>query len=164
MYLYRSRGKKFFGSLLGRTNWWDLGRRLNLTKHMNNLLSCSKLLSQSILITPIASLVPQPFLKPNWLFQQVYTIHVCQHGAIIPAVFVLMNERSTNAYVRVLTELKNIRPDLNPFTFMTDFEQASLGLLAFRTIFKDVQQLGCLLHLSQCLWKCLRQTDNLQTK
>jgi len=25
--LYRSRGKKFFGSLLGRTNWWGLGRR-----------------------------------------------------------------------------------------------------------------------------------------
>jgi len=69
------------------------------------------------------------------LFQQVYTIHVRQHGTIIPAVFVLMNERSTNAYVRILTELKNIRPDLNPLTVMTDFEQASL--LAFRTIFKE---------------------------
>src|SRR6218665_138413 len=69
-----------------------------------------------------------------------------------------MNERSTNAYVRVLTELKNIRPDFNPLTVMTDLEQASLGLLAFRTIFKDVQQQGCLFHLSQCLWKRLRQS------
>jgi len=38
------------------------------TKHMNNSLSCSKLFSQNILITPIASLVPQPFLKQNWFF------------------------------------------------------------------------------------------------
>src|SRR6218665_1997638 len=67
-----------------------------------------------------------------------------------------MKERSTNVYVRVLTELKNIRPDFNPLTVMTDFELASL--LAFRTIFKDVQQQGCLLHLSQCLWKRLRQS------
>src|SRR6218665_4047840 len=38
------------------------------SKYMNNSLSCSKLLSHSIRITPIASLVPQPFLNPNWFF------------------------------------------------------------------------------------------------
>src|SRR6218665_3442342 len=35
---------------------------------MNRSLSCSKLLSHSIRITPIASHVPQPFLNPNWFF------------------------------------------------------------------------------------------------
>jgi len=96
------------------------------------------------------------------LFQQVYTIHVRQHGTVIPAVYVLMNERSTNAYVRVLTELKNIRPDLNPSTVMTDFEQAAL--LAFRKIFPNVEQQGCLFHLSQCIWRRLSQTGDLQTR
>src|SRR6218665_2077765 len=38
------------------------------TKHMNSSLSCSKLLSRSIRITPIASLVPQPLVNPNWFF------------------------------------------------------------------------------------------------
>src|SRR6218665_3287237 len=35
---------------------------------MNRSLSCSKLLSHSNRITPIASHVPQPFLNPNWFF------------------------------------------------------------------------------------------------
>src|SRR5207245_3670427 len=35
------------------------------TKHTNTSLSNSKLLSHSILNTPVASRVPQPFLKPN---------------------------------------------------------------------------------------------------
>jgi len=70
------------------------------------------------------------------LFQQVYTIHLRQHDTIMHAVFVLMTERSTStlAYVRLLTEVKNIRPDLNSLKVTTDFEQSSL--LAFRTIFK----------------------------
>src|SRR5580692_3873852 len=36
------------------------------TKHIYTSLPCSKLLSHKTLITPIASLVPHLFLKPNW--------------------------------------------------------------------------------------------------
>src|SRR6218665_108327 len=36
------------------------------TKHMNSSLSCSKLLSQSILITPIASLLNNRLAKVIW--------------------------------------------------------------------------------------------------
>ena len=68
-----------------------------------------------------------------------------------------MNDKSTNTYVKVLTELKNLNSNLNPETVMTDFEHASL--LAFRRIFPDTNQQGCLFHLIQCIW---RQTPDVQ--
>ena len=94
------------------------------------------------------------------LFQQLYTIHILKFKTIIPVVFVLMNDKSTNTYVRVLTELKNLKSNLNPVTVMTDFEQASL--LAFRRIFPDTNQQGCLFHLSQCIWRRMQQIPGLQ--
>src|SRR6218665_993066 len=49
---------------------------------------------------------------PNWyadgtfkctppLFNQLYTIHAVKYSSVIPTVFILMNDRSTNSYVRV---------------------------------------------------------------
>ena len=110
---------------------------------------------------------------PNWyadgtfktsppLFQQVYTIHVLKYNSVIPVVFVLMNDKSTGSYVHLLMELKKLRPGLNPSTIMTDFEQAAL--LAFRNIFPNVVQQGCLFHLGQCIWRRIQQTADVQSR
>ena len=56
---------------------------------------------------------------PNWyadetfktappLFQQLYIIHAVQYNSVLPIVFILMTERCTNAYIRVLTELNSL--------------------------------------------------------
>jgi hypothetical protein len=110
---------------------------------------------------------------PNWyadgtfkttppLFQQIYTIHVLKYKTVIPLVFILMSDRSTTSYVRVLSELNNLHPGLNPSSIMTDFEHASI--LAFRRIFPNIQQQGCLFHLSQCIWRRIQQVNPIQQR
>src|SRR6218665_58678 len=47
------------------------------TKRMYSSLLCSKLLSQSILITPIASLVPQPFPETELIFPKEFFCFCC---------------------------------------------------------------------------------------
>src|SRR6218665_846751 len=92
---------------------------------------------------------------PNWyadgtfkctppLFNQLYTIHAVKYSSVIPTVFILMNDRSTNSYVRVFMELNKLNENLKPLSVMTDFEQAAL--LAFKTVYPDIQQRGCLFH------------------
>src|SRR6218665_2935159 len=47
------------------------------TKHMNNSLSCSKLLSQNILITPIASLLYHSFSETELIFPTEFFCFSC---------------------------------------------------------------------------------------
>jgi hypothetical protein len=96
------------------------------------------------------------------LFSQIYTIHGVKFNNVIPTVFVLMSERSTNSYVRVLTEINNLRANLRPLSIMTDFEHAAL--LAFRRVYPDAEQRGCFFHMSQCIWRRLQQIEGLQDK
>ena len=55
-----------------------------------------------------------------------------------------------------------MRPDVNPATVMTGFEQAAL--VAFRRIFPNAEQNGCLFYLSQCVWRRLTQITDLQRR
>lgn len=96
------------------------------------------------------------------LFQQIYTIHALRYSQVIPTVFILMSDRSANTYVRVFTELKRLQPALNPTSVMTDFEQAAI--LAWTTVFPNTIQRGCLFHLSQCLWRRVQLTPDLQQR
>lgn len=108
---------------------------------------------------------------PNWyadgtfkatppLFNQIYTIHAVKYSNVIPTVFVLMTDRNTTSYVRILMELNKLNPGLKPLTVMTDFEHAAL--LAFKTVYPDTAQRGCLFHMSQCLWRRIQQIGELQ--
>lgn len=55
----------------------------------------------------------------------------------------------------MLTALKNLAPNLQPRSIMTDFEMASKN--AFRSAFPDTAQSGCLFHLGQCFWRKIQQ-------
>lgn len=96
------------------------------------------------------------------LFNQIYTIHAVQYSNVIPTVFILMSDRSTCSYIRVLTELKRLQPDLNPMTIMTDFEQAAIN--AWSTVFPNSAQRGCFFHFSQCIWRHLQAIPDLQER
>ena len=80
------------------------------------------------------------------MFRQLYTIHAEVDGSAFPAVFVLMDERTTEAYEHVFNALK---PNgLIIRTFMTDFETASRN--AVRNVFlrRDSERLLVSLHSS----------------
>ena len=94
------------------------------------------------------------------LFNQIYTIHAVKYSNVIPTVFVLMSDRNTTSYVRILTESNKLNPNLKPLTVMTDFEHAAL--LAFKTVYSNTEQRGCLFHMSQCLWRRIQQINELQ--
>src|SRR6218665_971288 len=110
---------------------------------------------------------------PNWyadgtfkstppLFNQLYTIHTVKYSSVIPTVFILMNDRSTNSYVRVFMELNKLNENLKPLSVMTDFEQAAL--LAFKTVYPDIQQRGCLFYMGQCLWRKIQSMEDLRLR
>lgn len=96
------------------------------------------------------------------LFNQIYTIHAVQYSNVIPVVFILMSDRSTNSYVRVLTELKRLQPAVDPTSIMTDYKQAAI--LAWSTVFPNSTQRGCFFHFSQCIWRHLQSCPDLQER
>ena len=59
------------------------------------------------------------------LFSQVYIIHGFKENNVIPTVYVLLNSKRKQTYVRVIQELKNIEPGPNPTSVMTDFDTAA---------------------------------------
>ena len=68
------------------------------------------------------------------MFKHLYTIHTEVDGSAFTIVFVLMEERTVEAYERVFNALK--AKGLMIRTFMTDLETASRN--AVRNVFSDV--------------------------
>jgi hypothetical protein len=95
---------------------------------------------------------------PN-LYNQLYTIHGIVNNTVIPAVFALLPSRNESTYIRLLTELKILEPNLAPDTIMTDFEVAAIN--AFGTAFPGAQQKGCFFHFCQCIYRNI-QSNGLQ--
>ena len=90
------------------------------------------------------------------LFYQVYTIHVLCHGSVVPAVYVLLLNKTQECYIRVLQQIRNIDPEIQPESVMCDFEKAFQN--AVRNVFGDAVHItGCLFHLSQCVWRKIQQ-------
>ena len=86
------------------------------------------------------------------MFKQLYTIHAEVDGSAFPIVFVLMEERSTNAYERIFNALK--AKGLMIRTFMSDFETASRS--AVRNVFGDATVKGCCFHYTQANMRRLK--------
>ena len=54
------------------------------------------------------------------LFTQIYTIHAVKYNSTIPTVFALMPNKSQDTYVRLFNAIKDLEPNLNPISIMTD--------------------------------------------
>jgi MULE transposase domain len=94
-------------------------------------------------------------------FEQLYTIHVVQYNAVLPVVYALLPNKSRATYVKMLQQLKNLQPGLQPQFLMTDFEQAALQ--AFELEFAGIAKTGCFFHLSQCVWRKV-QSEGLKVR
>ncbi len=78
-----------------------------------------------------------------------------KYDNVIPTVFALMPNKTQVSYNRVFSALKNLNPNLQPISIMTDFEQSAIN--AFKEAFPNALQRGCFFHLSQCLWRKIQQ-------
>jgi hypothetical protein len=85
------------------------------------------------------------------LFNQLYTIHGFAQNNVLPSIYILMPNRREETYDRVFTAIKNLQPNLNPVSVMTDFELAAIN--AFKSSFPNSNARGCFFHFSQCLWR-----------
>jgi hypothetical protein len=85
------------------------------------------------------------------LFNQLYTINGFAQNNVLPSIYILMPNRREETYDRVFTAIKNLRPNLNPVSIMTDSELAAIN--AFKSNFPNTNARGCFFHFSQCLWR-----------
>ena len=83
-------------------------------------------------------------------FFQLYTIHAQKGGMVIPCVYALLTNKSELTYTRLFTKLIEIRPGLNQFFIMADFEKAAMNALE-STFLSAVT--GCFFHLTQNIYR-----------
>src|SRR5262249_6761109 len=95
------------------------------------------------------------------LFEQLYTIHGVHYNSVIPSIFALLPNKTQATYTRLLAELKNLRPNFNPASIMTDFELAAIN--SFAAEFPQTIRRGCFFHLAQSVWRKI-QAAGLQTR
>ncbi|XP_073417134.1 uncharacterized protein [Dendrobates tinctorius] len=91
------------------------------------------------------------FFTTPALFKQLYTIHVVHSGLVVPVVYTLLTDKSRSTYQRLLQELKNLQPGLQPDNLMLDCELAAIQ--AFESEFPNLVKTGCFFHLSQSVWR-----------
>jgi len=95
------------------------------------------------------------------IFSQLYTIHCYTRSLVIPLVYILMTNRTKEAYAEVLRQLLILKPDLNPKSIKIDFEQSFIS--AFKQIFPNADISGYFFHFGQCVWRKVQSTG-LQKK
>lgn len=85
------------------------------------------------------------------LFQQVFVIMGFANGGVHPCLYALLPNKNQSTYSRLLVEINNIVPNLNPRSVSVDFEIAIHN--AFRNQFNGIEIHGCFFHLLQNLKK-----------
>lgn len=103
---------------------------------------------------------------PNWaadgtfsvvpnVFEQLYTIHIKLGFQYIPVIYILMTQRTEDAYAAAFQEILNICPNLAPTKIYTDYELAAIN--AFSRIFQGVIMKGCYFHHTQAVWRKIQE-------
>ena len=77
------------------------------------------------------------------LFYQLFTIFIQYKGHVMPAVHILMTNKTEQLYFAVLSALREYIPDFKPMFANCDFERASRN--AFISSFPDITLIGCCL-------------------
>jgi len=93
------------------------------------------------------------------LFYQLFTIHGIRYNNVIPTVFALLPNKQTSTYIRMLEALKLLKPDLDPKSIMTDFEQATSN--AFERSFPSASRRKCFFHFTQNLWRKIQDYSDI---
>ena len=82
-------------------------------------------------------------------FFQLYTIHAEKDSMIVPCIYALFTNKSELTCKKLFRKLLDIRPELNPFLVMVDFEKATIN--ALESTFLSVLS-PCFFHLSQNIY------------
>ncbi|XP_015791037.1 uncharacterized protein LOC107367805 [Tetranychus urticae] len=89
------------------------------------------------------------------LFQSLYTLHVMKNGMMIPIVYALLPNATTQTYIAMLRIIQdlcfNCGLTWNPKKFTTDFEIATIN--AIKAVFPSCEIKSCLFHFCQSIWR-----------
>ena len=89
------------------------------------------------------------------LFSQVYTIHGCIGGRVVPSLYCLLPDKSEVTYSLLLEKVIGFNNNLQPKSIMIDFERAMINSIA--TVFPNAEINGCFFHLSQNIYKKIQE-------
>jgi len=85
------------------------------------------------------------------LFEQLYVIGGLRVQGkdlqYFPLVFCLTPNRTGDTYRRILRQLLELNPRMNPTSIMSDFEKAAMQ--AYTEVFPDAERKGCFFHFRQ---------------
>lgn len=104
-------------------------------------------------------LVDGTFKSAPALFLQLFVIHGQRNNVTFPLVYCLLPNKTQATYIRMLTALKDLVPDLNPTTIMSDFERATLN--AMEECFPEAERKGCFFHFAQCFHRNIQKRPDL---
>ena len=89
------------------------------------------------------------------MYAQAYSIYGLYNGHIVPLVYVLLSDKTSHTYYRLLGTIRDAVSRmgyiLNPQYIMTDFESGIID--AVRQQFPQTVHLGCHFHFGQCIWR-----------
>ena len=88
-------------------------------------------------------------------FTQLYTIHATYRGHVIPVIYCLLSDKTSDTYHLIFDIIKRKMAALdvtfNPSTIISDFESSIIPTL--RHHFPNTQHHGCYFHHTQAIWR-----------
>eukprot|EP00102_Acyrthosiphon_pisum_P027677 XP_016664887.1 PREDICTED: uncharacterized protein LOC107885725 [Acyrthosiphon pisum] len=79
--------------------------------------------------------------------RQLFIMHIIIQNHSVPICYIIMESKTQNAYLTVLTSFKSIFPNVKPSVIMTDYE---VGLKnAFSIVYPDAILVSCWFHYVQ---------------
>jgi hypothetical protein len=89
------------------------------------------------------------------MFSQVYSIHICYLGTMLPMAIALLPAKTQQTYSRFLRLVSEAAMrygmQFQPHTVCIDFESAMIA--AVQEVLNNARIRGCLFHFSQALWR-----------
>lgn len=86
---------------------------------------------------------------PNGKFKQLLIVHIAHEEHAFPLVYVLMTNKSEEAYTHVFRYIEENVFHMAPTSFMSDFERGMRN--AFRTVYPGCIIYGCWFHYCQAI-------------
>ena len=89
------------------------------------------------------------------LFYQLFTIFLTVGRHSIPAIHCLMTNKDEELYTAVILKIKELIPQLQPTSTMSDWERGSRN--AFKHVYPGTKLYGCWFHYTQAIWKHIQK-------
>ncbi|OXA59365.1 AKT-interacting protein [Folsomia candida] len=104
-------------------------------------------------------LVDGTFKSSPVLFDQLFILHGMRNESTFPLIYCLTPNRTSGTYIRLLSEIKKLQPNLDPTTILSDYEKASIR--AMEDIFPQAEKNGCFFHYSQCIFRNIQKHPDI---